>query len=106
MGANKRSTRLVRRRNSFRTRRMAKLDSSRISGNMGSLLITPLEKQVEIYTDSETAIRNIRKGLQSTEKSKIMKMKNAVWIMKIVDLCKIKNLRMALFKVKSHSKDK
>src|SRR5260364_53069 len=35
-----------------------------------------------------------------------MKIENAIWIMKIVDLCRNKNLRMALFKVKSHSKDK
>src|SRR5260363_237440 len=71
-----------------------------------ALLTMPLEKQVEIYTDSETVIRNIRKGLQNTEKSKILKIENAIWIIKIVDLCRIKNLRMVLFKVKSHSKDK
>jgi ribonuclease HI len=43
-----------------------------------AILTIPKEKQVEIYTDSNAAIRNINRGLEQTDKNKILKKKNAI----------------------------
>ena len=71
-----------------------------------TILTIPKEKQVEIYTDSNTAIRNISRSLEQVDRNKIIKKKNAMWIMKIKDLIKMKNIQLKLVKVKSYSKDK
>src|SRR6185436_6479318 len=71
-----------------------------------AILTVPEKKQVEIYTDSNAAIRNISRGLEQTDRNKILKKKNAIWVIKIVDLIKTKNIQIELVKVKSHSKDK
>jgi ribonuclease HI len=71
-----------------------------------AILMIPKEKQVEIHTDSNAAIRNIGRSLEQTDRNKIIKKKNAIWIMKIKDLVKTKNIQIDLVKVKSHSKDK
>jgi ribonuclease HI len=71
-----------------------------------AILTIPKEKQVVIYTDSNAAIRNISRGLEQIDKTNILKKKNAIWIMKIVDLINTKKIQMELIKVKSHSKNK
>ena len=71
-----------------------------------AILTIPKEKQVEIYTDSNAAIRNISRSLEQADRNKIIKKKNAIWIMKIKDLIKTKNIQIELVKVKSHSKDR
>ena len=71
-----------------------------------AILTIPKEKQIEIHTDSNAAIRNIGRSLEQADKNKIIKKKNAIWIMKIKDLVKTKNIQIELVKVKDHSKDK
>ena len=71
-----------------------------------AVLTIPKEKQLEIYTDSNAAIRNISRSLEQVDRNKIAKKKNAIWLMKIKDLVKMKNIQIDLVKVKSHSKDK
>jgi ribonuclease HI len=71
-----------------------------------AILTIPRGKQIEIYTDSNAAIRNISRGLEQVDKNKILKKKNAIWIMKIKNLIKTKNIQIEFFKVKSHSKDR
>jgi len=71
-----------------------------------AILTIPRGKQITIYTDSNAAIRNISRGLEQTDRDKILKKKNAIWITKIIDLIKTKKIQIELVKVKSHSKDK
>jgi hypothetical protein len=71
-----------------------------------AILTIPRGKQVEIYTDSNAAIRNISRGLEQIDRMKVLKKKNAIWIMKIIDLINTKNIQIELVKVKSHSKNK
>jgi ribonuclease HI len=56
--------------------------------------------------DSNAAIRNISRGLEQIDRMKVLKKKNAIWIMKIIDLINTKNIQIELVKVKSHSKNK
>jgi len=70
------------------------------------MLTEPEGKQLEIYTDSSAVIRNISKALQDLSNERILKRKNAMWIMNIAGLTKSKNVKLKLFKVKSHSEDK
>ena len=51
-------------------------------------------------------IRNISRGLEQVDRNKILKKKNAIWIMKIIDLIKIKNVQIELIKVESHSRNR
>jgi len=71
-----------------------------------AILTIPKEKQIEIYTDSNATIRNISRGLEQVCKDKILKKKNAIWIMKIRELIRTKNIQIELVKVKSYSKNK
>jgi hypothetical protein len=71
-----------------------------------AILTIPREKHIEIYTDSNAAIRNISRSLEHMNRNSILKRKNAIWIMKIIDLIKTKSIRIEWFKVKSYSKDK
>ena len=71
-----------------------------------AILTIPEGKNIEIYTDSIAALRNINGAIQDIEKERILKKKNAMWIMNIVDLIKSKNTKLEIVKVKSHSKDK
>ena len=71
-----------------------------------TLLTIPKKKQVEVYTDSNAAIRNISRGLEQVDRKKILKKKNAIWIVKIIDLVRTKNIQIELVKIKSHSKDR
>src|SRR6185436_550932 len=71
-----------------------------------AILTIPRVKQIIIYTDSNAVIRNISRGLEQTDRDKILKKKNAIWITKIIDLIKTKKIQVELVKVKSHSKDK
>ena len=71
-----------------------------------AILMISKEKQIEIYTDSNAVIRNISRSLEQTDRNKIIKKKNAIWIIKIKDLVKMENIQIDLVKVKSHSKDK
>ena len=71
-----------------------------------AVLTIPKEKQVEIYTDSNATIRNISRGLEQIDRKKILKKKNAIWIVKIIDFVKTKNIQIELVKIKSHSKDR
>ena len=57
-----------------------------------AILTIPKEKQVEIYTDSNAAIRNISRGLKQVDRKKILEKKNAMWIVKIIDLVRTKNI--------------
>ena len=66
----------------------------------------PKKTQVEIYTDSNAAIRNISRELEQVDRNKILKKKNAIWIMKIIDLIKTKDVQIELIKVESHSRNK
>jgi len=66
----------------------------------------PRKKQIEIYTDSNAAIRNISRGLEQACRSKTLKKKNAIWITKIRELIRTKNIQIELVKVKSHSKNR
>jgi ribonuclease HI len=70
------------------------------------MLTVPEGKQIEIYTDSSAAIRNISKALQDLSNERILKRKNAMWIKNIIGLTKSKNVKLKFFKVKSHSEDK
>jgi len=71
-----------------------------------AILTIPRGKKVEIYTDSNAAIRNISRGLEQIDGIKILKKKNTIWIIKIINLINMKNIQIELVKVKSHSKDK
>jgi ribonuclease HI len=71
-----------------------------------AILTIPRERQIEIYTDSNAAIRNISRGLEQVCKDKILKKKNTIWIMKIRELIRTKNIQRKLVKVKSYSKDR
>ena len=71
-----------------------------------AILTIPRVKQIIIYTDSNAVIRNISRGLEQTDRDKILKKKNAIWITKIIDLIKTKKIQIELVKVKSHSKNK
>jgi ribonuclease HI len=71
-----------------------------------AILTIPKEKQIELYTNSNTAIRNISRSLEQADRNKIIKKKNVIWITKIKNLIKTKNIQIELVKVKSHSKDK
>ena len=64
------------------------------------------EKQVEIYTDSNTTIKNISKSLEQVDRKKILEKKNVIWIIKIIDLVRTKNIQIEFIKIKSHSKDR
>ena len=71
-----------------------------------AILMIPKEKQLEIHTDSNAAIRNISRGLEQIDRKKILEKKNAIWILKIIDLIKTKSIQIELVKVKSHSKNR
>ena len=43
-----------------------------------AILTIPKEKQIEIYTDSNAAIRNISRGLEQVCRNKILKKKNTI----------------------------
>src|SRR6185295_364745 len=51
-----------------------------------AILTIPEKKNIEVYTDSIAALRNISRAVQDMEEGKIMKKKNTIWIMNIVDL--------------------
>jgi len=57
-----------------------------------AILTIPREKHIEIYTDSNAAIRNISRSLEHMNRNSILKRKNAIWIMKIIDLIKTKSI--------------
>jgi ribonuclease HI len=71
-----------------------------------AILTVPEGKSIEVFTDSIAALRNINRALQSVEKERILKKKNAMWIMNIVGLIKSKNIKIEIIKVKSHSENK
>ena len=52
------------------------------------------------------APKYINRATQEIGREKILKKKNAMWIMNIMSLIKSKNIRIDIVKVKSHSKDK
>jgi len=64
--------------------------------------MVPEEKNIELYTDSMIVLRNINRAIQEVEKEKILKKKNAMWIMNIISLIKSKNIKIDIVKVKSH----
>ena len=68
--------------------------------------MVPEGKNIELYTDSMAALRNINRATQEIGREKILKKKNAMWIMNIMSLIKSKNIRIDIVKVKSHSEDK
>ena len=43
-----------------------------------AILTIPRGKQVEIYTDSNAAIRNISRSLEQIDRMKVLKKKNAI----------------------------
>src|SRR6185295_6813209 len=71
-----------------------------------AILTVPEGKNIELHTDSMAALRNINRAIQKVEKEKILKKKNAMWIMNITGLIKSKNIKIDIVKVKSHSEDK
>src|ERR1043165_9824237 len=71
-----------------------------------AILTVPEGKNIELHTDSMAALRNINRVVQEVGKEKILKKKNAMWIMNITGLIKSKNIKIDIVKVKSHSEDK
>ena len=70
------------------------------------LLAVPIEEKITIYTDSNLAIRGIRRELANNVNSRILKKKNPIMITNIVDIIRGKKINLELVKVKSHSNDK
>ena len=71
-----------------------------------AILTIPKGKKLVIFTDSNAAIRNISKGLAYIDRNKVLKKKNALWVLKIIDIVKTKNIQIEWVKVKSHSKNR
>jgi ribonuclease HI len=71
-----------------------------------AILTIPKGKKLVIFTDSNAAIRNISKGLVYIDRNEVLKKKNALWVLKIVDIVKTKNIQIEWVKVKSHSKNR
>jgi ribonuclease HI len=71
-----------------------------------AILTIPKGKKLVIFTDSNAAIRNISKGLAYIDRNEVLKKKNALWVLKIIDIVKTKNIQIEWVKVKSHSKNR
>src|SRR6185295_6119593 len=71
-----------------------------------AILTVPERKNIEVFTDSIAALRNINRAIQEIGVERILKKKNAMWMINIADLIKSKNIRIEIVKVKSHSEDK
>jgi len=71
-----------------------------------AVLTIPIEKKVELFTDSNAAIKNIGKGLACLDRNEVLKRKNALWVLKIIDIIRSKNIQIEWVKVKSHSRNR
>ena len=71
-----------------------------------TLLITPIDAKVKIYTDSVAAIEMIKKGDIIKTNKEWLKQKNYNLLLKIIETKQSKNLDLELIKVKGHSENK
>jgi ribonuclease HI len=70
------------------------------------LLITPIKKEVKIYTDSEAAICSIKKGKVELRNKQWLRQKNYNLIKSIADILRIKQISLDLVKIKGHSSNR
>ena len=71
-----------------------------------TLLITPIDAKVKIYTDSAAAIEMVKKGDIIKTNKEWLKQKNYNLLLKIIETKQSKNLDLELIKVKGHSENK
>ncbi|CAG8848260.1 44756_t:CDS:1, partial [Gigaspora margarita] len=69
-----------------------------------ALLVVPKEMAVDVYTNSAAMIQAIKKTQMTNKANEVLKTKNTSILKRVKKLQNIKELKLHLHKIKSHSK--